>query len=170
MACAAVAAFLPGDAITLVLETVPLYLLYEASILVAVARRAQSAAARGQQASGAGGIRGEPAPSATRRPSGAKRAADNRPRGPGPTRLMLFDLQRRDRRRAVRVIYIGLAAADRRRPGAASASAAGSAAAACSNAASENEGSGGASFAEPDQEIPKSTPSSSRATSRPGKN
>jgi hypothetical protein len=30
-----VAAFLPGDAITLVLETVPLYLLYEASILVA---------------------------------------------------------------------------------------------------------------------------------------
>jgi sec-independent protein translocase protein TatC len=41
VACAAVAAFLPGDAITLILETVPLYLLYEASILVAsfVARR-----------------------------------------------------------------------------------------------------------------------------------
>jgi sec-independent protein translocase protein TatC len=35
VACAAVAAFLPGDVITLVLETVPLYLLYEASILVA---------------------------------------------------------------------------------------------------------------------------------------
>jgi sec-independent protein translocase protein TatC len=35
VACAAVAAFLPGDIITLVLETVPLYLLYEASILVA---------------------------------------------------------------------------------------------------------------------------------------
>ena len=35
VACAAVAAFLPGDAITLVLETVPLYLLYEASILLA---------------------------------------------------------------------------------------------------------------------------------------
>jgi sec-independent protein translocase protein TatC len=35
VACAAVAAFLPGDAITLVLETVPLYLLYEVSILVA---------------------------------------------------------------------------------------------------------------------------------------
>jgi sec-independent protein translocase protein TatC len=33
--CAAVAAFLPGDAITLVLETVPLYVLYEASILLA---------------------------------------------------------------------------------------------------------------------------------------
>ncbi len=34
-ACAAVAAFLPGDAITLILETVPLYLLYEISILIA---------------------------------------------------------------------------------------------------------------------------------------
>jgi sec-independent protein translocase protein TatC len=35
VACAAIAAFLPGDVITLALETVPLYLLYEASILVA---------------------------------------------------------------------------------------------------------------------------------------
>jgi sec-independent protein translocase protein TatC len=35
LACAAVAAFLPGDAITLLLETIPLYLLYEASILLA---------------------------------------------------------------------------------------------------------------------------------------
>ena len=35
VACAAVAAFLPGDAITLLLETLPLYLLYEASILMA---------------------------------------------------------------------------------------------------------------------------------------
>ena len=35
VACAAVAAFLPGDAITLILETVPLYILYEASILLA---------------------------------------------------------------------------------------------------------------------------------------
>jgi sec-independent protein translocase protein TatC len=34
VACAIVAAFLPGDVITLILETVPLYLLYEASILV----------------------------------------------------------------------------------------------------------------------------------------
>jgi sec-independent protein translocase protein TatC len=41
LVCAAVAAFLPGDAFTLVLETVPLYLLYETSILIAtvVARR-----------------------------------------------------------------------------------------------------------------------------------
>jgi sec-independent protein translocase protein TatC len=58
VACAAVAAFLPGDAITLVLETVPLYLLYEASILVAalVGRRA----ARRDQ--GAGGSTGSPVP------------------------------------------------------------------------------------------------------------
>jgi sec-independent protein translocase protein TatC len=35
VACAIVAAFLPGDVVTLALETVPLYLLYEASILVA---------------------------------------------------------------------------------------------------------------------------------------
>lgn len=41
LACAAVAAFLPGDFFTLILETVPLYVLYEASILVAsvVSRR-----------------------------------------------------------------------------------------------------------------------------------
>jgi sec-independent protein translocase protein TatC len=35
LACGAVAALLPGDAITLVLETVPLYLLFEASLLLA---------------------------------------------------------------------------------------------------------------------------------------
>jgi sec-independent protein translocase protein TatC len=35
VACASVAAFLPGDLITLALETVPLYVLYEASILLA---------------------------------------------------------------------------------------------------------------------------------------
>jgi sec-independent protein translocase protein TatC len=35
LACAAVAAFLPGDAVTLLLETVPLYILYEISILLA---------------------------------------------------------------------------------------------------------------------------------------
>jgi sec-independent protein translocase protein TatC len=35
LACGAVAAFLPGDAITLLLETVPLYLLFELSILLA---------------------------------------------------------------------------------------------------------------------------------------
>jgi sec-independent protein translocase protein TatC len=35
LACGAVAAFLPGDAITLLLETVPLYLLFEISLLLA---------------------------------------------------------------------------------------------------------------------------------------
>jgi sec-independent protein translocase protein TatC len=35
LACAAIAAFLPGDAVTLLLETVPLYLLFEASLLLA---------------------------------------------------------------------------------------------------------------------------------------
>jgi sec-independent protein translocase protein TatC len=48
LACAALAAFLPGDLITLLLETVPLYLLYEVSILVAtvVARRDRRWAAK----------------------------------------------------------------------------------------------------------------------------
>ncbi len=44
LVCAAIAAFLPGDAFTLVLETVPLYLLYEMSILIA------SVLARGETA------------------------------------------------------------------------------------------------------------------------
>jgi sec-independent protein translocase protein TatC len=35
LACGAVAAFLPGDAITLLLETIPLYLLFEVSLLLA---------------------------------------------------------------------------------------------------------------------------------------
>jgi len=35
LACGAVAAFLPGDAITLLLETVPLYLLFETSLMIA---------------------------------------------------------------------------------------------------------------------------------------
>jgi sec-independent protein translocase protein TatC len=35
VACAAIAAFLPGDVVTLLLETIPLYVLYEASILLA---------------------------------------------------------------------------------------------------------------------------------------
>ena len=65
VACAAVAAFLPGDAITLVLETVPLYVLYEASILVAslVVRRA---AARERSA---GEAQGSPASNPTDEPA-----------------------------------------------------------------------------------------------------
>jgi sec-independent protein translocase protein TatC len=45
VACAAVAAFLPGDFITLLLETLPLYLLYELSILLAML--VERSAARG---------------------------------------------------------------------------------------------------------------------------
>jgi sec-independent protein translocase protein TatC len=70
VACAAVAAFLPGDVITLVLETVPLYLLYEASILLAALlgfrdrRRAESTGGdRGE-----GGPAGGPAPGANEPP------------------------------------------------------------------------------------------------------
>jgi sec-independent protein translocase protein TatC len=55
LACAAVAAFLPGDAITLILETVPLYVLYEASILLAaiVGRRDAARARKQQEGAGA---------------------------------------------------------------------------------------------------------------------
>ncbi len=35
LACGLVAALLPGDAITMLLETLPLYLLFEAGVLVA---------------------------------------------------------------------------------------------------------------------------------------
>ncbi len=35
LACAVIAAFIPGDAITLLLETIPLYLLFEGSVLLA---------------------------------------------------------------------------------------------------------------------------------------
>jgi sec-independent protein translocase protein TatC len=48
LACGVVAAMLPGDAITLLLETVPLYLLYESSVLLASLderRRARRSAA-----------------------------------------------------------------------------------------------------------------------------
>ncbi len=58
VACAAVAAFLPGDFITLFLETVPLYLLYEVSILLAAItgrrrRRREATAAAGGEAGAA---------------------------------------------------------------------------------------------------------------------
>jgi sec-independent protein translocase protein TatC len=48
LACGAVAAFLPGDAITLLLETVPLYLLFEFSLVLAtiVERRERRRSAR----------------------------------------------------------------------------------------------------------------------------
>ena len=48
VACGSVAALLPGDAVTLLLETVPLYLLFEVSVLLAtvVERRARRTATR----------------------------------------------------------------------------------------------------------------------------
>lgn len=59
VACAAVAAFLPGDVITLLLETVPLYLLFEVSILLA------ALVGRRQRADGhAEGPGGDPEPAA----------------------------------------------------------------------------------------------------------
>ncbi len=46
-ACALVAAVLPGDAITMLLETVPLYLLFELSVLIASIADRRSDAPRG---------------------------------------------------------------------------------------------------------------------------
>jgi sec-independent protein translocase protein TatC len=76
LACAAIAAFLPGDAFTLVLETVPLYLLYEASILIAsvVARRDAARAA----ATGAGRPPEDP-------PSSPGASGTSRPPRPSPS-------------------------------------------------------------------------------------
>jgi sec-independent protein translocase protein TatC len=75
LACAALAAFLPGDLITLLLETVPLYLLYEVSILLAtvVARRDRRRAAT-QAAAGDGQRPGSGAPGAPSAPSPASPA------------------------------------------------------------------------------------------------
>jgi sec-independent protein translocase protein TatC len=83
LVCAVIAAILPGDAFTLVLETVPLYLLYEASILIA------SVLARGETAqatvagdgrppddpSGPAGTPGPLLPSSSDGPGGAQALA-----------------------------------------------------------------------------------------------
>jgi sec-independent protein translocase protein TatC len=45
-ACGAVAALLPGDLVTLALETIPLYLLFEASVLIAMVAERRSLARR----------------------------------------------------------------------------------------------------------------------------
>jgi sec-independent protein translocase protein TatC len=62
VACAVVAAFLPGDFVTLALETVPLYLLYEASILVAALVDRSVRARQARSTEGAGGPPEGPAP------------------------------------------------------------------------------------------------------------
>jgi sec-independent protein translocase protein TatC len=93
LACAAVAAFLPGDAFTLVLETVPLYLLYEASILIAsvIARRDLArATAEGEgrppedPPPSRGASPGPPKPSPSGGP-GSARALAGRPNDPSKT-------------------------------------------------------------------------------------
>ncbi len=56
LACAAVAAFLPGDVTTLILETIPLYVLYETSILLAsLTTRRAAKRERGEAAAAAAG-------------------------------------------------------------------------------------------------------------------
>ena len=55
LACGAVAALLPGDAITLLLETVPLYLLFELSVLLArISGRRDARRATAGEAGGGG--------------------------------------------------------------------------------------------------------------------
>jgi sec-independent protein translocase protein TatC len=59
LACGAIAAVLPGDAVTMLLETLPLYFLFEASILLAAFadRREQRRAEReASRASGSGSL------------------------------------------------------------------------------------------------------------------
>ncbi len=111
LACAVIAAFLPGDAVTLLLETVPLYLLYEASILLAtfVTPADGAADAEGSARADDAGPPAEGRRHHQRRRRGTDRAADHRPRRREPLGLMLFDLRGRHRRRLVKVIYIGLA-------------------------------------------------------------
>ena len=53
--CALVAALLPGDPITMLLETVPLYLLFEASLLVASIAERRARPAQSSQFATAGG-------------------------------------------------------------------------------------------------------------------
>jgi sec-independent protein translocase protein TatC len=85
LACAAVAAFLPGDAVTLLLETVPLYILYEISILLASffalrdAKRERAEAAAAAATVGGGG-EGPPGGS-----PGTSVAASPPPPSPPPT-------------------------------------------------------------------------------------
>src|ERR1035441_9646986 len=81
LACAAVAAFLPGDAVTLILETVPLYILYDVSILLAsfVARRDAKRERAATAATGA-----ESPPDGAPGPGGAVVAGGPQPSPAGP--------------------------------------------------------------------------------------
>jgi sec-independent protein translocase protein TatC len=85
IACAAIAAFLPGDVVTLILETVPLYLLYELSIIVAsIAQRRE---ARREAAAAEGPPPPPPSPGAGPPgdgPGGGSGPPGGEPAGPGP--------------------------------------------------------------------------------------
>ncbi len=75
--CALVAAILPGDVLTMVLETLPLYLLYELSVLLAamLAKRRAARERRAAQSAPAFAVAGDASAAGAR--SGASPAAEN---------------------------------------------------------------------------------------------
>ncbi len=99
LVCAAIAAFLPGDAFTLLLETVPLYLLYEASILIAsVLARGETAQATAagdgrppDDPPGASGTPGPSPPSSGDGPGGAQAHAATPAAAPKTTAEEMID-------------------------------------------------------------------------------
>jgi sec-independent protein translocase protein TatC len=99
LVCAAIAAVLPGDAFTLVLETVPLYLLYEASILIAsVLARGETAQATAagdgrppEDPPGASGMPGPSPPSPGDGPDGARALAVTPAEAPKTTAAEMID-------------------------------------------------------------------------------
>jgi sec-independent protein translocase protein TatC len=99
LVCAAIAAVLPGDAFTLVLETVPLYLLYEASILIAsVLARGDTAQATAagdgdppEGPPGASGTSGPSQPSPGGGPGGARALAATPAGAPKTTAAEMID-------------------------------------------------------------------------------
>ncbi len=99
LVCAAIAAFLPGDAFTLVLETVPLYLLYEASILIAsvLAKRdtaRTTVAGEGrppEDPPGAAGVPAPPRPSSSDGPADAEAPTATPPSASNTTAQEMID-------------------------------------------------------------------------------
>jgi sec-independent protein translocase protein TatC len=99
LVCAAIAAILPGDAFTLVLETVPLYLLYEASILIAsVLARGETAQAKAagdgrhpEDPPGPAGMSGSPPPPSGDGPGGAQVLAGTSADASKPTAAEMID-------------------------------------------------------------------------------
>ena len=99
LVCAAIAALLPGDAFTLVLETVPLYLLYEVSILIATAvARGDTAQAKTEgegrppdDPPGSSGISGPAGPSLSDGRGGAQALAARSAVAPTTTAAEMID-------------------------------------------------------------------------------